>query len=70
MLDIAGVSSVGSFVIQSIGLGHLWNNSIKDRSAIVKDARKELSSALAILLAFHNVINDDNITDLVGRYTR
>lgn len=64
----AAVSTVGSLVFQSIGLGHLLNVNHKDRATIVEEARQDLSSALAILNTFQEIIHDDFMAPLVGRY--
>jgi hypothetical protein len=61
----AGISTVGALVFNGIGLGHLL---VKSPATIVEEARQELSSALAILDAFHTVIDNDLMAPLVGRY--
>lgn len=65
---VSSAATIGSFVINSIGLGHILKDSPKHPAAIVKEARTELSSALTILNQFEEVIQADLLAPLVGRY--
>ena len=68
-LDIAAATAtIGSFVFSGIGLGHLLKDTVKHPSAIVEEAREELSDALAVLNSFQAVIQDDILDILVDRY--
>jgi hypothetical protein len=69
MFDIVvGVANIGSFLFQGVGMGHLIKKSTRHPDHIIRQARKELSSALAILSKFQEVINDDSIAPLIARY--
>lgn len=64
----AAVTTVGSFVFQSIGLGHLLNENHKGRATVIEEARQDLSDALDILSKCQGIIHRDLMAPLVGRY--
>ena len=64
----AAASTIGSFALSVVGLGHLLKENVKDRAAIIGEARQELSSALAILHEYQAYIHHDTMAPLMGRY--
>jgi hypothetical protein len=67
---VVGVSNIGSFVIEAIGLGHLLASTAKRPAAIIEKARDELCAAFEIIDKFHVVMDNDLLTPLVEKYER
>jgi len=65
---VTGASTIGGFVFQGIGLGHLLKDNPKHPAVILEEARQELSSALNILTTFQAFIHNDFMAPLAGRY--
>jgi hypothetical protein len=64
----ASTATIGSFVLSGIGLGHSFKDTVKHPSRIIKETRRELSTTLAVLNEFQEIIQDDFMIPLVMTY--